>query len=125
MLIAAVLLSVTLAAVAQITLKHGMDQVQAGIGAVKLSSGDSLKTMATTPAVLIGLALFGLSALVWLAVLGQPGVRLSFVYPFASLTYVFILLFERFVQHQTISAMRWGGVALILAGIILVSRTTT
>jgi multidrug transporter EmrE-like cation transporter len=125
MLIGAILLSVTLAAIAQITLKHGMDQVLASSGAVKLSSPESLKTIVSTASVWIGLVIFATSAVVWLAVLGQPGVRLSFAYPFASLTYVLILLYERFVQHQTISVMRWGGVALILAGIVLVSQTTT
>jgi multidrug transporter EmrE-like cation transporter len=36
---------------------------------------------------------------------------------------VIILLFDRFVLDQSIPGIRYAGVALIIAGIILVSRT--
>jgi drug/metabolite transporter (DMT)-like permease len=48
---------------------------------------------------------------------------LSFAYPFAALTYVIILLFDRFILNQELPALRIAGVALIMAGIVLVSRT--
>lgn len=120
MLIAMILVSVGLAAVAQLTLKHGMNQVRARSGVVELSLG-SLKAVAVTPYVWAGLALFGVSALVWLAVLSRAS--LSFAYPFAALTYVLILLFDHFVLDEPVSALRWGGVAFIVAGIFLISRT--
>jgi drug/metabolite transporter (DMT)-like permease len=68
-----------------------------------------------------GLLLFGLSASVWLIVLSRTS--LSFAYPFASLTYVLILLVDRFVLHTPVSALRYAGVALIIAGLVLISRT--
>ena len=68
-----------------------------------------------------GLALFGLSALVWLVVLSRAS--LSFAYPFAALTYVLILLFDRFVLEETVPPLRWGGVGFIAVGIFLISRT--
>lgn len=120
MLIAMILVSVGLAAVAQLTLKHGMNQVRARSGVVELSLG-SLKAVAMTPYVWAGLALFGVSALLWLAVLSRAS--LSFAYPFAALTYVLILLFDHFVLDEPVSALRWGGVAFIVAGIFLISRT--
>lgn len=120
MLIAMILVSVGLAAVAQLTLKHGMNQVRARSGMVELSLG-SLKAVAVTPYVWAGLALFGVSALLWLAVLSRAS--LSFAYPFAALTYVLILLFDHFVLDEPVSALRWGGVAFIVAGIFLISRT--
>jgi drug/metabolite transporter (DMT)-like permease len=58
---------------------------------------------------------------VWLIVLSRAS--LSFAYPFASLTYVLILLFDRLVLHQPISGVRYVGVALIIGGILLISRT--
>ena len=67
--------------------------------------------MGTTPAVWAGLALFALSAVVWLAVLSR--VSLSFAYPFASLTYVLILLADRFVLDQEIPALRYAGVVCL------------
>jgi drug/metabolite transporter (DMT)-like permease len=120
MLIALILLSVTVAAVAQLTLKHGMNQVVDESGALGLD-GDSLRSVVTTPWVWIGLALFGLSAVVWLAVLSRT--TLSFAYPFASLTYVLILLADRFVLDQPIPGLRYAGVACIILGIVLVAQT--
>lgn len=120
MLIAMILVSVTLAAVAQLTLKHGMNQVKESFGVVGLNGG-SLKAVGSQPWVWIGLALFGMSAIVWLAVLSRTS--LSFAYPFAALTYILILLFDHFVLDETVPALRWGGVAFIAVGIFLISRT--
>ena len=123
MLIATILLSVTLAAVAQIFLKIGMERVTEASGAFSPTSVGSLRSAAATPMVWLGLVLFGLSALVWLAVLSRAS--LSFAYPFASLTYVIILLYGRFLADEPVSAARWGGVLLIIGGIVLVSQTPT
>lgn len=120
MLIGLILFSVLLAAVAQLTLKHGMNQVADSSGALQLSAS-SVRDVVTTPAVWGGLFLFGLSAIVWLAVLSRAS--LSFAYPFASLTYVLILLADRFVLNETVPALRWAGVFCIMVGIVLVAQT--
>jgi drug/metabolite transporter (DMT)-like permease len=120
MLIGLILFSVLLAAGAQLTLKHGMNLVADSSGALKLSAS-SLKDVVTTPAVWGGLFLFGLSAIVWLAVLSRTS--LSFAYPFASLSYVLILLADKFVLNETIPALRWVGVFCIMVGIVLVAQT--
>ena len=123
MLYGLILLSVLIAALAQLTLKHGMTQVTRH-GAIPLELGtpvETLQRVVTNVSVLGGLSLFVISAAVWLVVLSK--VSLSFAYPFASLTYVLILLFDRLVLHDTVSGLRWGGVALIVGGIILISRT--
>lgn len=122
MLIIMILLSVGLAAIAQLTLKHGMNLVNSSLRPHRFGlDGASVRTLVTTWAVWAGLVLFGLSALVWLVVLSRAS--LSFAYPFASLTYVMILLFDRFWLNENVPALRWGGVAFIAIGIVLVSRT--
>lgn len=122
MLIGMILLSVGLAAVAQLTLKHGMNGVNDDLAPAKFGiDATSLRVLVTTPWIWLGLFLFGLSAIVWLAVLSRAS--LSFAYPFASLTYVLILLFDRLWLSETVPALRWGGVAFIMTGIILISRT--
>jgi drug/metabolite transporter (DMT)-like permease len=122
MLIAMILLSVGLAAVAQLALKEGMNQVNAELAPAKFSlSGDSLRVLVAQPFVWGGLLLFGFSAIVWLVVLSRAS--LSFAYPFAALTYVLILVFDHFVLDEPVPALRWAGVAFIAAGIFLVSRT--
>ena len=120
MLIGLILVSVVLAALAQLTLKHGMNQVTASTGALQLS-GSSVKTVIRTPAVWGGLVLFGFSAVVWLAVLSRAS--LSFAYPFVSITYILILLADKFVLDQQIPALRWAGVFFIMVGIVLVAQT--
>jgi drug/metabolite transporter (DMT)-like permease len=122
MLIAMILLSVGLAAVAQLMLKTGMNHVNDQLAPIRFGlNGASLRVLVAQPYVWAGLLLFGLSALVWLAVLSRAS--LSFAYPFAALTYVLILLFDAFVLHETVPPLRWGGVAFIAIGIFLISRT--
>jgi drug/metabolite transporter (DMT)-like permease len=120
MLIALILLSVSVAAVAQLTLKQGMNEVSANSGVLRLSAA-SLKDVVTTPQVWAGLLLFALSASVWLAVLSRAS--LSFAYPFAALTYVLILVFDRFWLHQGVPPVRWAGVFCIMVGIVLIAQT--
>ncbi len=122
MLIALIVLSVTLAAVAQLSLKHGMNAVNDELAPARFGvDARSFRALIATPAVYAGLFLFGLSALVWLVVLSRAS--LSFAYPFAALTYVLIILFDLFILDETVPPLRWAGVALIVAGIFLVSRT--
>lgn len=120
MLIALILVSVAIAAAAQLTLKYGMDQVVASGGQVGFD-GASLRAVASTPSVWLGLVLFASSAVIWLVVLSRT--TLSFAYPFASLTYVLILLADRFLLHQRVPPLRYAGVAFIVVGIVLVAQT--
>ncbi|MDP8955881.1 MAG: glycosyltransferase [Actinomycetota bacterium] len=122
-LIGLILISVALAALAQLTLKHGMNQVTHQ-GEIPLSLRDPValvKRIVLNASVWAGLLTFVASASVWLIVLSRTS--LSFAYPFASLTYVLILVFDRLVLKEPISALRYGGVALIIAGLFLISRT--
>jgi drug/metabolite transporter (DMT)-like permease len=68
-----------------------------------------------------GLLLFGISAAVWIVVLSR--VSLSFAYPFAALTYIIIVLFDRVILKVPVPGLRWAGVMLIATGIVLISRT--
>jgi drug/metabolite transporter (DMT)-like permease len=123
MLLGSILVSVALAATAQLTLKHGMTQVT-NHGTVPLDLKqplDTVRRIAVNASVWAGLLTFVLSAAVWLLVLSR--VSLSFAYPFVSLTYVIILLFDGLILHEPVSGVRWAGVALIVAGILLISRT--
>jgi drug/metabolite transporter (DMT)-like permease len=120
MLLALILFSVALAAAAQILLKHGMNQVTHRLGHSFRFDAPDVRAVLRTPAVWTGLALFGLSAVVWLAVLSRAA--LSYAYPFAALTYAVIVAYDT-VRGEAVTGLRWAGVALIVAGIILVSRT--
>jgi multidrug transporter EmrE-like cation transporter len=120
MLIAMILISVLLAAVAQLTLKAGMNQVTESSGTATIS-GSTVSAIATNLTVWGGLLLFALSAGVWLFVLSRTS--LSFAYPFAAITYLLIVLFDRFWLDEAVPPLRWAGVGLIMMGIVLVART--
>ena len=125
-LILVILLSVALAATAQLTLKYGVDQVKKEPGSEKsgiiLSEPvESAIRVAKEPFIWGGLILFGASAALWIIVLSR--VSLSFAYPFAALTYAIILVFDRIVLKESVPSLRWLGVLFIMGGIILVSRT--
>jgi uncharacterized membrane protein len=49
---------------------------------------------------------------------------LSYVLPVTSIGYVLIALTGRFLLHESVSAMRWCGTILIVAGVIIVGRTS-
>ena len=119
-LVGMILVSVMLASLAQLTLKAGMNQVTDATGEVTVSTA-SIKAIVTNVLVWGGLALFGVSAIVWIFVLSRTS--LSFAYPFVALTYLVIVVVDRFVLHESVPPVRWAGVGLIMAGIVLVSRT--
>jgi multidrug transporter EmrE-like cation transporter len=117
-----ILVSVCLAGTAQVTLKIGVDRVTKAGGTSHIAvGGTGLRDLAASPVVWGGLLLFGLSAIVWLFALSR--VELSFAYPFAALGYVIIVLASLTVLHESVPPLRWAGVALIIAGIVLVART--
>ena len=120
MTIGLILVSVTLAAIAQVTLKIGVNHVTDANGGELALNADALRQIATTWLVWLGIGIFGLSAVLWIFALSRTS--LSFAYPFAALTYVVIVLYDT-VRGEAVTGLRWGGVALIVAGIILGSRT--
>lgn len=123
LLILFILLSVFLAALAQLTLKYGVDRVTShGHSGILLSEPvSSVLRVAREPFIWGGLTLFAASAAVWIVVLSR--VSLSFAYPFAALTYVIILLVDRVFLKVQVPGLRWMGVLFIVSGIVLISRT--
>jgi len=107
-----------LASIAQIMLK-------AGIGAA--TRGESLNpavisAMARvifTPMVLAALVLYGIAAVVWIAILAK--LPLSTAYPILGLTFVFVPLLSALLLREPISAAQLGGALLIVIGVALVN----
>jgi multidrug transporter EmrE-like cation transporter len=122
-LILFIILSVLLAASAQLTLKYGVDRVtkHGHSGLVLSEPVASAMRVAKEPFIWAGLVLFAVSAAVWIVVLSR--VSLSFAYPFAAITYIVIVLFDRVILKAPVPGLRWVGVFFIATGIILVSRT--
>jgi multidrug transporter EmrE-like cation transporter len=108
-----ILLSVFLSSVGQIVLKYG---------AVKTESANhSLLISLINPTNIIGLALYGLSAVVWMLVLKR--VELSYAYPMVSLGYVLVFIASYYLFGESLNFNRIIGLVLIMAGIFFVSRS--
>ncbi|BBN55032.1 putative 4-amino-4-deoxy-L-arabinose-phosphoundecaprenol flippase subunit ArnE [Pseudomonas chlororaphis subsp. aurantiaca] len=73
-----------------------------------------------SPWLWLALASLGLGLLVWLLVLQR--VEVGIAYPMLSLNFVLITLIARFVFHEAIDRRHWLGVALVLGGVLLLSR---
>jgi drug/metabolite transporter (DMT)-like permease len=69
----------------------------------------------------VALALYGGATLVWVSVLRHA--PLSRIYPIMALSFVLTPLGGLFFLKETIAPGYWAGVALILAGLVVISRT--
>ena len=115
-----VLTSVAFGAVGQLTLKAGMNSIVQTYGKLQLSV-DTLLHMATNPLLILGIAIFGISTLLWLFALAKAD--LSFAYPFLSLTYLAVLLGGAFLFGDKVTLPRVLGFATIIAGVWIVARS--
>jgi drug/metabolite transporter (DMT)-like permease len=69
----------------------------------------------------LGLVLYALSAICWLWVLSR--VQLSLAYPILSLTFPIVVGLSAVFFSETISAIQWTGVGIIVVGVSLLART--
>jgi drug/metabolite transporter (DMT)-like permease len=69
--------------------------------------------------VLLGLLLETIFFVFLLYCLGQRDV--SFIWPLTSLSFVMTTLAAQFILRENVSAVRWGGVALIMVGAAFIS----
>ena len=120
MTIGLILISVTLAAIAQVTLKIGMNHVTDANGGQLALTGEGLKQIATNLLVWVGLGVFAVSAVLWLFALSRTS--LSFAYPFAALGYVIIVAASILFLDEHVPPLGWAGVACIVLGILLVAQ---
>ena len=77
--------------------------------------------MILNPWVFLGFVCFGLSSLFWLVVLSR--LPLSLVYPMVSFAYVLVALLSMFFFKESVTLVRWAGIFVIVAGVILISRS--
>ena len=99
-------------------------QAAAVIGGISLFGDNpvaSLLGLFRTPWVILGLACYALSSVLWLDVLSKLDFSLAF--PLVSLTYVFQLVIGRFIFHEVVGWDRVVGVLLILGGLFFVVRS--
>ena len=115
-----ILSSVSLSALAQITLKTGMSTER--IQQVMDGSGSTLElilSIAHSPLVWLGLGMYFIGALVWLLVLAR--VDVSFAYPFVGLGFILTMLLGFLLLGEVIGVARIIGTLLVVGGVVLIS----
>lgn len=84
------------------------------------SGGLVWSKIAVSPAILSGLALYGIATLLWFAVLSR--LPLSVAYPMQSLAYIFAMFAAYYLFGETLTPTKIAGVAVILAGVYLLAK---
>jgi uncharacterized membrane protein len=75
----------------------------------------SVAQMITSPYLLSGYSLYGLSTV--LLVLALKHGQLSLLYPVISLTYVWVTILSVMVFHEVMNPLKLAGIVLIVAGV--------
>jgi drug/metabolite transporter (DMT)-like permease len=115
-----ILLSVLTGVAGQTVIKIGVSQP----GAAEAAAGfiPLILMIVRSPLVLLGLVLYGLGALAWIAVLAR--VDLSVAYPFLALNFILVTISSQFLLGESVPGLRWLGVLVICGGILLVARSS-
>ena len=114
-----ILLSILTGVAGQTVIKMGVSQPGASEAADGLFS--LVNMILRSPLVLLGLVLYGIGALAWIAVLSR--VDLSVAYPFLALNFILVTLSSMFFLGESIPWLRWVGVLVVCSGILLVARS--
>jgi multidrug transporter EmrE-like cation transporter len=113
-----ILLAVLLGAMGQVIMKMGM-KIYGEVTATSVWS--QLVPILKVPQVFLGFVCYGISAVLWIAVVSN--VDLSLAYPMVSLAYVLVFLASWLFLGEQISAMRIAGLVVIVAGVLVISRS--
>jgi multidrug transporter EmrE-like cation transporter len=100
----------------QLLLKRGMGSIGQSATGVAM-----LKRIILSPWVIGGLIIYAMGVVNWLLALSS--FELSYVYPFASLSYIGIIVGSYFIFRERITLMRVLGIAVIISGVLISSRS--
>jgi drug/metabolite transporter (DMT)-like permease len=111
----------TLTTAGQIVLKTGVSDP--GLANLLSSAGPGpfLIRALLSPLVIAGLILYVASSGLWLLILARADV--SFAFPLVSMGFVLTVGYAHFVLNEQVSVTRLAGVALIMVGVALISRS--
>lgn len=112
-----VISSVSLSAIAQMSFKHGMNQLQID---QQMNLVLKIFSIVFSPFVFLGLALYGIGTVLWLFALKQ--LDLSLAYPFVGLSFVMVFVLSIFVLGEPLHVNRLIGSLIIVVGIIFLAK---
>lgn len=115
----AILLSVAAVSAAQILLKYGLKS--AGEISFARHFFSTFLNLMLNPYILLGFVLFGASSVLWLIAISETD--LSYAYPLLGMGYAIVAILSWLIFNETIGALRIAGIATIMLGIVLMSRS--
>jgi len=117
-LFALVAVAVLLASFGQVYMKKGLKEKPLDVREIF-----SAKIFSTVfePNVFIGLTLYVVSAVVYLTILSKA--EISYVYPMIAIGYVITAFLAKMYFNESITALRWVGILLILGGVFLIAKS--
>ncbi|HRI56477.1 MAG: multidrug resistance protein [Anaerolinea sp.] len=115
-----ILLSTVFGVAGQTALKMGVSQP--GVAENANGALAIIGLIFKSPLMMLGLVFYAAGALAWIAVLAR--LDLSVAYPFLALNFVLVTLSGRFLLGETVPPLRWLGILVIIAGILLVAKST-
>ena len=114
-------LSVVLSAIAQVSLKHGLNHVKLRIQRRGASALSRVSAVAQEIWVWLWGACFIVATGLWL--LGVQRLDLSFAFPLLSVGYILVNLLSMLLFRERVDGMRWLAVMIICVGVILIARS--
>ena len=107
-------------AIAQVTMKHGMNQIGDISNIWQLFNFNTLFKIFTNPFVFIGIIIHIVAAILWLGALSS--LEVSFIYPLLSLGYVVTAVFAWIFLKESINLFRWLGIIFVIVGCFLIVK---
>lgn len=102
----------------QLGLKRGMG----AIGKSGAAGTGIFVKMVTSPWVIGGLAVYFMGVISW--ILALSSLPLTLAYPFGSLSYVGVFVASYFLFKEKITRARWLGIAIIVAGLVIIGLSS-
>ncbi len=112
-----VLSSVCISALAQTCLKYGVSTVRVGEG---LGAVAKIFSFLQSPFVILGFALYGVGAMLWLLALQK--LHVSLAYPFVSVAIILVVLSGIFVLGEDLTLAKGVGLTLIVGGLLVLAQ---
>lgn len=92
-------------------------QILFKLAARSIHSGAHLVAVLTSPFLITGVVIYGVTTLAWIWLLSK--LELTRAYPFMALSFIFVPLLSTFLLGEHISPRYWAGTILIIAGLLL------
>ena len=111
-----IFITIVLAISGQLAMKKGMNNI--GEISIKDFFSQKLFTIVFEKFVFVGILLYAISAIFWLATLSQE--ELSFAYPIISIGYIITAILSKILFKEHLTMFRIIGIILIVAGVYFV-----